>query len=476
MASKSLNQTAHRPGKFQPTLPGIDCAPPPVRARLVEMHRRPAVSRGRRPDGSFGPVIRVAPRTAFADYPEMQLGSTGASCTALLLDIDRPTAYEETCGLVLDGLIGWPNWVAESKATGHIHVAYGLRTPVHTGPQARARPLRYSGRIAEWLAHVTDADAGYNAFLTHNPVYDSLYRTFWLAEQPYTLADLYAFVPSTFRIPKQPRTEYGRNCELYRLSSKWAGHLYNLDRPVLDYLQSLNADYLHPLPEAEVRGIARSVERQRQRDLAKGWHRPDFFGRQRARGQRSGQARRIKTADRDRKIVDLHGQGLSQRQIAKEVDMTRGGVTRVLERAGAQRPEPKPEPGRAAREREIEASVLAMHGHGIGQRRIAAAHGVSRWQVRRIIRAAKTGVGGVDSEPTQARVGARSDPDVGVSVCPAAETKPESDLAKPESTHGEGVRGRGPARSDSGPVADPGLAALARSAARRRGEVDIHTD
>ncbi len=438
MAPRSVQPQAEQPGKFQPTLPGIDFAPPPVRARLVEMHRRPAVSRGRRPDDSFGPVIHVAPRTAFANYPEIQLGSTGSSCTALLLDIDRPTAYEETCGLVLDGLMAWPNWVAESKATGHIHVAWGLRTPVHTGPQARARPLRYSGRIAEWLAHVTDADAGYNAFLTHNPVYDSLYRTFWLAEQPYALADLYAFVPATFRIPKQPRTEYGRNCELYRLGSKWAGYLYNLDRPVLDYLRSLNADYRYPLPEAEVRGIARSVERQRQRDLAKGWHRPDFFGRQRARGQRSGQARRIKTADRDRKILDLHDQGLSQVAIAKEVGMTRTGVQHVLEREGAQS---QSAPRRTASKAELEASVLAMHGHGIGQRRIAAAHGVSRRQVIRIIRAAKTGVDRPAGEPIQDRVGKRSESDVGVSVCPAAETKPASDPAKPESTDGEGVQG-----------------------------------
>ena len=472
MATRSVQPQAEQPGKFQPTLPGIDFAPPPVRARLVEMHRRPAVSRGRRPDGGFGPVIRVAPRTAFADYPEMQLGSTGASCTALLLDIDRPTAYEETCGLVLDGLMAWPNWVAESKATGHIHVAWGLRTPVHTGPQARAQPLRYSGRIAEWLAHVTDADAGYNAFLTHNPVFDSLYRTFWLEEQPYTLADLYAFVPATFRIPKQPRTEYGRNCELYRLGSKWAGYLYNLDRPALDYLRSLNADYLHPLPEAEVRGIARSVERQRQRDLAKGWHRPDFFGRQRARGQRSGQARRTKSADRDRKILDLHGQGLSQVAIAKEVDMTRQGVAKVLERTDAQRPEPELESGRAAREREREASVLAMHGHGIGQRRIAAAHGVSLGKVQRLIRAVEKQVNRGATEPTQDRVGKRSDPDVGVSVCPAAETKPESDLAKPESTDGEGVRGRGGRKVDSA-ACDADLAALAAAADRRRRQVDV---
>ena len=56
---------------------------------LRDAHVRPFVSTGKRADGSMS-SFRVDPRTAWTDYPSLEL-CAGNSWSALTLDIDGPS-------------------------------------------------------------------------------------------------------------------------------------------------------------------------------------------------------------------------------------------------------------------------------------------------------------------------------------------------------------------------------------------------
>ena len=79
----------------------------------------------------------------------------------------------------------------------------------------------------------------------------------------------------------------------------WVGRRENENKAVLDYAQERAIEVReryakisdHFFPDSEVRGIAGSVERYREQ-WAGEWHSPQFIGRQKARGKRSGKGRR----------------------------------------------------------------------------------------------------------------------------------------------------------------------------------------
>ena len=77
------------------------------------------------------------------------------------------------------------------------------------------------------MALKLQADAAYSSTLAHNPMSQASqgrYRTDWLREAPYSLAELGAFVPKGWRRPLvQPQTMYGRNCTLFEAGMKWSG-------------------------------------------------------------------------------------------------------------------------------------------------------------------------------------------------------------------------------------------------------------
>ena len=461
---------------IQPGLPGIHYAPAMVRRHgYGDAHTWPLVSNGKTATG-FEPMIRV--HAAHAWHWNMLELRTGNTWPCLVLDIDRKHGYEHLCGRICDGVLPAPNWSRERIANGHVHAVYCLAKPVHRGTGARAKPLRAFARVSEYFTAAAGADAGYNGVLAHNPVVDNdTFRTIWGARQPYSLDRLRSFLPRGWRLPKQPRTEAGRNVCLFLGASTWAGLLGNDGTPVLEgYLLAANAALNFPLGLAELRGIARSVEKLRDRQRSRGWHRDDFRRRQSRRGQQSGRRRRSRTAERDRAIIDRYAAGASQRTIAEEQNMSVSGVRRVLERAGAARPEQaRPAAAQARAE-----SILDMHRRGVSQRKIAAAHGVSRGTVQHVLRKAAGASPGdrinprikARAEPTQDSTGQRPDSDGNVRVSESRDSGPAS-----VAPAGRGGREGGPGGGRPNPAAaDPELAALQRTANRRRPQVAVSLD
>ena len=318
----------------QPTLPGIDFAPKKVRKHgLQETHSYPLVSNGKEPtEGRFTGSFRVPARYAWK-FRSLEIRSATA-WPALTLDVDDPDAYERLCGLCLGKILPWPNWTVERIRNGHIQPTWTFFRPVLRGPGARKNPLLVLGRIAEYYREATGGDHGFGGCLQHNPMARAYrvgeMRTYWGPTRPYGLEQLKVVIPSGWRMPPEPTTEYGRNCFLFKDGCRWGGSPRNHGRPVLPYLEAQNQRLTSPLDLREVAGIARSVERYRKGQTYYTSQQRSLWGQE--RGIRSGQARRSRTQKRDETILLLASQGWTQRAIAAQVGLSAMGVNKVLKR------------------------------------------------------------------------------------------------------------------------------------------------
>ena len=195
----------------QLTLPGIECVPGKVRRHgLREFHTYPLVSPGKDAAGVWGGSWRVPAAEAWT-FPELELGRTGNSIPALLFDLDGdPTDWLVD---VLGPALPRPNWIVWRRENMHAHIAYTLARPVLTGEQAKRTPQAFLARVGEYMAAELKADAAYSAVLGHNPISQAShgrYRTDWLREEPYSLAELVAFVPKGWRRPIAPAADHVR--------------------------------------------------------------------------------------------------------------------------------------------------------------------------------------------------------------------------------------------------------------------------
>ena len=315
----------------QLTLPGIEFVPSKVRRYgLREFHHYPLVSYGKNAAGLWLGSWRVPAELAW-QYPELELGRTGNSRPALIFDVDRPD-----WGLAIyDGDVPAPNWATWRVGNQHAHLVYALARPVVIGELARPTPQAWLARIGEYLALKLQADAAYSSALAHNPVRRGPYRTDWFREEPYTLEELAEDIPPGWRRPvAQPLTVYGRNETLFRAGMRWTGRPSHWgDWPGLaTYLATMNAEFVLPLGERELGGIVQSIRRIQTKNLQSGQTQRTFSFLQAARGKKSAQARRAKTADRDAAIQVAYAQGQTQQAIADRHGITQQAVALVLRR------------------------------------------------------------------------------------------------------------------------------------------------
>lgn len=316
----------------------IDFAPRVVRDHGYNTaHPYPLVSHGKDEDG-FAASFRVSPAEAW-QYPSLELRA-GSSWPAIILDIDRRDARHdliERVDLLED--VPRPNWHVERAESGGLHVVWCLASPVYRGAKAREKPLKLLARVSEWLAQTLQADRGYRGVLTHNPYGRAKGRkgltTRWGSRSAYELQDLALYIPKGWRLPQVPLTAEGRNCGLFRALMSFAGHTSSMRADLYAQAKALSPHYVDgqglELPDAEIRGIARSVERYRARWIAQGRYGGDPK-KQAARGRRSGEARRKRTAERDEEIIRLKTAGLREAQIADLVGLTQQAVNYIARR------------------------------------------------------------------------------------------------------------------------------------------------
>ena len=322
----------------QPQQLGLDFAPAQVRSHgLRAAHTYPLVAR------SKGESFRVHASQAW-DFASLELRA-GNSWPVMGFDCDVPEK-------VLDALyvnhIGRPrpdaprllepSVIVQRVSNSHSHVTYFLAKPVHRGADAREAPLRLLARIMEFYRQALGADPGYNGVLTHNPMRSAHrhgeFLTHWGRKQPYSLGELSEVIPKGWRLPVKPTTEAGRNDALLRVMMKWAGSPFNLEIEVLSVARATNDGTDLPLPDSEVAGLAKSVERYRDGWIAKGrfYTEAEREAWGRSLGLRSAAVRRAAQAERDLRIIEGYAAGWSQRHLAKLFKMSQTGVWKVLQR------------------------------------------------------------------------------------------------------------------------------------------------
>ena len=275
----------------------LDFAPELVRGHgLRAAHQRPLVSLGKVPGEAFT-SLRVSPSIAWS-FPEIELARAGSSIAALVLDCDNPEKMAKGMSDLPE-----PNWTVWRTSNNHCHPAWTLETPVHKYPEARPKPLQHLARIGDYFTQAVGADPAYSGILAHNPApryRSTAFKTTWGREAPYTLDQLATVIPFNWTPPTLRQTGVGRNADLFEAGMGWAGRQANDHLPVLPALQVANQGLARPLDLPEVQATARSIENYRARWAARGGHCPRWIAKQAARGRRSGEVRRVGSAEATR--------------------------------------------------------------------------------------------------------------------------------------------------------------------------------
>ena len=273
---------------------GIDHAPAKVREHgLVEAHTWPLVSKGKQ-GGAHSGSFRAHVSGAWL-FPEIELRA-GNSWPSIILDVDGSNALVRICDAVEHYEVRMPNWIVTRKASGGSHAVWNLERPVHRGESARKGPLAALARVSEFYADKLQADTGYTGVLAHNPMsvaHGPGFVTNWLHREPYSLPELGEVIPLGWRRPAVCKTAIGRNSDLFRALMKWAGSPENIANDCQAAAHAANQTFELPLPDAEVAGIARSVQQYRLKWITKGNH---YTAEQKSLWGRERQARGVASA------------------------------------------------------------------------------------------------------------------------------------------------------------------------------------
>jgi Replicase family/Primase C terminal 1 (PriCT-1) len=213
----------------------------------------------------LGPDIRIRRRDIALRRQHIQLNPP-KSLVWMLHDIDCPDAYFRHRDVNLPA----PNFLAENPENGHAHSGYLLTTPVAKHNAAGMKPLRYFADIERGIRRRLEADRSYSGFLTKNPWHPA-WRTEWRRDEPFELDELNdALWPSDKRPEPTLKDSVGtgRNCDLFDALRQVAyqdvrrfkrdGTPEGWQRHLEGVAKGLNS-FTYPLPDSEVRSIARSV-------------------------------------------------------------------------------------------------------------------------------------------------------------------------------------------------------------------------
>jgi hypothetical protein len=319
--------------------------------------------------------IRLLPAAVAIQKRHIQANPPTSTCW-LLFDVDRPDAALrwEDVGLPA------PTWVARNPANGHAHLAYGLSVPVATSDAARAAPLRLAAAIQAAYVAQLGADVHYTGLITKNPLHPAWQVTWHCRGEHdlYALQDLADYVTLGKKTAPKTLGALGRNCALFDALRLWAykavrgyfkpGGMADWQAAVHAHARAHNT-FTAPLPEPEVRAIARSVAKWV-------WQRfspAEFRARQGKRGRRKGEAVRVALLP---VVHQLRAEGMSLRDVAAEVGVSYQTVLNWLNRDATQQPE-------TPVERRLHAHRLRRQGATVEQ--VAMVLGVSVRQSYRLL-------------------------------------------------------------------------------------------
>jgi len=233
----------------------------------------------------------------------------------LVVDID----HEDAALRAMWDRSAWlPNAVVENPENGHAHAIWALREAVTRTEYARRAPLAFAAAVTEGLRRSVDGDQAYSGLITKNPTHEA-WESHWLTDHLYELDELRehldgsGFMPpaSWTRTRRKKPVGLGRNCDIFESARSWAyrevrkhwGDSAGLHAAITAHVHTLNAEYTEPLRHSEAKAIAESIWRwittrsRMWRDGAAVYE-ATFTLIQHHRGRKSGEARKLREAER----------------------------------------------------------------------------------------------------------------------------------------------------------------------------------
>lgn len=266
-------------------------------------------------------------------------------CTSMLVvDVDREDASEAW----LDACAPTPNAMIINPANGHAHFVFFLKTPMPDWTAASPKALRYLAAVDVALTRAIGGDPTYARMISKNALHPD-WRTVCLREDPYTLAELAEHLDLqsyTDRRRSLPAEGLGRNCTMFEKTRMWAyrairdpqGWLsFDLwHRQVRGKAAAVNAEFEPPLPEAEVKAVAKSIAKWVWAHMDRSGFQQWCKRRGKIAGKRSGEVRKNQAAELAEQIRKTAQScpALTQQDIADLHGVTRRTVYTAMRRMG----------------------------------------------------------------------------------------------------------------------------------------------
>ena len=274
-----------------------------------------------------------------------------ATVNWLAYDIDRVYVPDAEWAIIAP-----PNIIVRNPANGHAHVLYGIAAGVAKTNAARAAPLRLLSAINESYRHALGADTSFAELLCQNPM-----SSHWNVTTPrldlYDLHELAEWVDldaSDKRVrttPKRLQVGLGRNCNLFNGLRTWCYRWLPEYRPggfdhwhgaVRNKAEKLNT-FIDPLPNSEIRATAKSIAkwvwdrytgRKTIAHLAEDGLTPATFSLLQSNLGKMGMANRWgDNSAKQTEAVRMYAGGLTQKQIADELEVSQQTVSRWVKTA-----------------------------------------------------------------------------------------------------------------------------------------------
>ena len=251
----------------------------------------------------------------------------------LVFDIDRPNsafAWE-------DANLPPPFAVVVNESNTHCHIVYALTSPVCTSDLAHEKPLRYLAAIQQAYTEKLQADVNYSGLIAKNPFSQNHWHVIPCAiHAKYTLDELAEWVSLNGMLKRALRgpeaVALGRNCVMFdalRFYAYKSIRQYREGKVGVwrEHIQAKAGElnvFREPLPESEVRAIAKSVAnwvwQHMRQDSEK------FIEKQRQRGKASGKARLGKANNHRVAAQALKDEGMPLSEIARVLGVSRNKV------------------------------------------------------------------------------------------------------------------------------------------------------
>ena len=251
----------------------------------------------------------------------------------LVFDIDRPNsafAWE-------DANLPPPFAVVVNESNTHCHIVYALTSPVCTSDLAHEKPLRYLAAIQQAYTEKLQADVNYSGLIAKNPFSQNHWHVIPCAiHAKYTLDELAEWVSIRGVLKRALRgpeaVALGRNCVMFdalRFYAYKSIRQYREGKVGVwrEHIQAKAGElnvFREPLPESEVRAIAKSVAnwvwQHMRQDSEK------FIEKQRQRGKASGKARLGKANNHRVAAQALKDEGMPLSEIARVLGVSRNKV------------------------------------------------------------------------------------------------------------------------------------------------------